>query len=134
MKQERFEKSYANSSKDINLYLDSVIAPSALNVKFFEEINCLAPFGSGNSEPKFAIEDLKVISSNAGTNDHISSLLSGKDGTTIRGFAWNVKDTPMEPFLNKNNKQRINIAGKMRLNEWRGKKKIEFMIEDISLN
>ena len=36
---ERFEKSYANSSKDINLYLDSVIAPSALNVKFFEEIN-----------------------------------------------------------------------------------------------
>ena len=131
---EKFEKSYANSSKDINLYLDSVIAPSALNVKFFEEINCLAPFGSGNNEPKFAIEDLKVISSNAGTSDHISSVLSGKDGTTIRGFAWNVKDTPMEPFLNKNNKKRINIAGKMRLNEWRGKKKIEFMIEDISLN
>ena len=32
------------------------------------------------------------------------------------------------------NKQSNNIAGKMRLNEWRGKKKIEFVIEDISLN
>ena len=28
----------------------------------------------------------------------------------------------------------FNIAGKMRLNEWRGKKEVEFVIEDISLN
>ena len=28
----------------------------------------------------------------------------------------------------------INIAGKMRLNEWKGKRNIEFLIEDISLN
>ena len=39
-----------------------------------------------------------------------------------------------EPFLNKKNKKKINIAGKMRLNEWKGKRNIEFMIEDISLN
>ena len=35
---------------------------------------------------------------------------------------------------NKNNKKQINIAGKMRLNEWRGKKDVEFVIEDISLD
>ena len=33
----------------------------------------------------------------------------------------------------KGNKKRINVAGHMSLNEWRGKKNIEFMIEDISL-
>jgi len=32
------------------------------------------------------------------------------------------------------NKKKINIAGKMRLNEWKGKRNIEFLIEDISLN
>ena len=46
-----FEKSQANISKDINLYLDAVIAPSALNEEFYEQINKLSPFGSGNSEP-----------------------------------------------------------------------------------
>ncbi len=130
----KFEKSYASTSKDVNLYLDSEIAPSAINEEFFEEISCLAPFGAGNSEPKFVIQDLKIISSNTTANDHISSILIGKDGTTFRGFAWNVKDTALEPFLNKNNKQRINIAGKVKLNEWRGEKKIEFHIEDISTN
>ena len=129
-----FEKSHANSSKNLNLYLDAVIAPSALNEMFFQEIDRLAPFGSGNSEPKFAIEDIKVLSSDTVRNAHISSILLGKDGSTFKGFAWNAMNTPLEPFLNKKNKKKINIAGKMRLNEWRGKKKIEFMIEDISLN
>ena len=129
-----FEKKCTNFSKDLNLYLDAVIAPSSLNENFFHEINCLAPFGSGNNEPKFVIENIKVISSNIVGNDHIISILSGKDGTTFRGFAWNAKNTALEPFLNRKNKQRINIAGKMKLNEWRGEKKVEFMIEDISLN
>ena len=42
--------------------------------------------------------------------------------------------TPLEKQLSKKNKKKINIGGKMRLNEWRGKKKVEFIIEDISLN
>ena len=56
-----FEKSSALDSRDLNLYLDSTIAPSALNEDFYNEINCLAPFGPGNNEPKFVIENLKTI-------------------------------------------------------------------------
>ena len=122
------------SSKGLDLYLDSLIAPSALNEEFFEQINCLAPFGSGNNEPKFVIENIKVISSNVTEKNHIISILSGKDGTTFKGFTWNAKNTPLEPFLNIKHKKRINIAGKLRLNEWRGNRKIDFIIEDISLS
>ena len=129
-----FEKSCTDSSKNINLYLDTIIAPSALNEEFFQQVNCLAPFGAGNNEPKFVIENIKVITSNIIGNNHIKSILCGKDGSTFKAFAWNAKNTPLEPFLNKKNKKRINIAGKMRLNEWKGKRNIEFMIEDISVN
>ena len=103
-------------------------------IKFFEEINYLGPFGSGNSEPKFVIENIKVISSNIVGNNHIKSILIGKDGSKFKSFAWNAKNSPMEPLLNSKNKKTINIAGKMRLNEWKGKRNVEFMIEDISLN
>ena len=61
-------------------------------------------------------------------------ILGGKDGSSFKAFAWNAINSPLEPFLNDKNKKRINIAGKMRLNEWKGKKNIDFMIEDISLN
>ena len=129
-----FEKSYTNNSKEFNIYLDSVIAPSAINEEFFYEINSLAPYGPGNSEPKFAIENIKVISSNTVGENHIKSILIGEDGSTFSSLAWNAKNTPLEPYLDKKNKKLINIAGKMRMNEWKGKKKVEFLIEDISLN
>jgi len=131
---DNFEKKFTNYSKNSNLYLDAIIAPSALNEEFFKEINCLAPFGSGNSEPKFMIENTKVISSNIVANNHIMCVLSGKDGSTFKAFAWNVINGPLEPFLNKKNRKRINVVGKMRLNEWRGKKNIQFIVEDISVN
>ena len=57
----RFEKLNIDITKNLNIYLDSIIAPSALNEEFFQEINCLAPFGSCNNEPKFVIENLKVL-------------------------------------------------------------------------
>ena len=94
----------------------------------------MGPWGAGNSQPKFVIEDLNVINSNIVGNNHIKSVLSGKDGTVFKGFVWNGKNSPLEPYLNKKNKKRINVVGKMRLNEWRGKKNVEFMIEDIALN
>ena len=94
----------------------------------------MAPFGSGNTEPKFVLENLKVIVSYILADKHIKSVLSGKDGSIIKTIAFNAKNGPLEQFLNKNNKKRFNIAGKMNLNEWRGKKNIEFIIDDISLN
>ena len=66
-----FEKTNLKSAADFNLYIDAIIAPSALNEEFFKEINSLAPFGSGNSEPKFVIENIKVISSNIAGSNHI---------------------------------------------------------------
>ena len=129
-----FEKSNLRNNQGANIYLDSVIAPTALNEKFYEEVNYLSPFGSGNSEPKFVIQDLRVISSITIQDKHIKSVMIGRDGYVIKGFAWNAINSPLEEYLTKNNKKKINIAGKIKLNEWKGEKKIEFMIEDVSIN
>jgi len=129
-----FEKVNIDTEKTQNLYIDAAISASALNEDFFEDVNKLAPFGSGNSEPKFVIENLKTINTNVVGNDHLRIILSGKDGYVFKAFVWNGKNSILEPFLKKENKKLINIAGKMKLNDWKGKKNIEFLIEDISTN
>ena len=101
--------------------------------EFYEDINSLAPFGSGNNEPKFMIENLKVINSNVVANNHIKSILLGKDGTIIKAFTWNAVNTPLESVLNKENKKLFHVTGKLRLNEWKGNKNIDFLIEDLSV-
>ena len=129
-----YEKLNIDTSKNSNLYIDAIIAPSALNEDFYEEINFLAPFGSGNNEPKFVIENAKIISKNTVGLKHIKLILQGNDGSIFKGFIWNGVDTPLDNTLNIKNKKLITLAGKMKMNEWRGKKDIEFIIEDISKN
>ena len=125
-----YEKSNASSSNNNNLYLDAIIAPSAFNEDFFNDVNLLGPFGSGNNEPKFMIENLTVVKSDIVAQNHIKTLLTGKDGTLIKSFAWNAVNTPLESILNKKNFKKFNVVGKMKLNEWQGKKNIELIIED----
>tara|TARA_B100001996_G_C18307332_1_gene457133 strand:- start:153 stop:608 length:456 start_codon:yes stop_codon:yes gene_type:complete len=129
-----FKKTSLETSKKFNLYLDSIITPTSLNEKFFSEVNSLSPFGSGNNEPKFVLENLKVISSSVVGENHIKTVLIGLDGTIIKAIAFNAKNTNLETYLNKKYKKKFNIAGKIKLNEWKGEKKVEFEIEDISIN
>ena len=128
-----YEKLKLNTLKNENLYIDTILAPSAINKNFYEDINTLSPFGSGNNEPKFMIENLKVINSHIVAKSHIKSVLLGKDGSTIKSFAWNAVNSSLEPVLNKDNKKFFNITGKIRLNEWKGNENIEFIIEDLSI-
>jgi single-stranded-DNA-specific exonuclease len=129
-----FEKMNLNTTNEQTLYLDTIISPAALNEDFYNEINSLSPFGAGNNEPKFVIENIKVISSSTINNNHIKSVMIGKDGTVFKSFTWNAIKTPLEPLLKVNKNKFINIAGKIRLNEWNGKRDIDFMIEDVSEN
>ena len=129
-----YNKMKINTSELSNIYLDTIIAPSAINENFYNEIEKLSPFGPGNSEPKFMVENLSLVSSYVVKNNHIKSILRGNDGSIIKSFAWNAMNSPLESILNKKNKRKINIAGKMKKNEWMGKKDIEFIIEDASLS
>ena len=52
----------------------------------------------------------------------------------FKGAQLNITENCIDRHLEKKGNKMINIAGKMRLNEWGGKRKIDFMIEDVSLN
>ena len=101
---------------------------------FYSKINTLAPFGSGNPEPKFAIENLKTINSKIVGEKHIKSILLGPDGSSIKTIAFNAVENDIGAYLLNKNKKTFNIAGKLSLNEWRGQKNVEFIIDDISVN
>ncbi len=129
-----FNSLQVNLYKEKNLYIDSVVSPSALNVNFYSKIDYLSPFGSGNPEPKFVIENLTTLNSKIVAEKHIKSVLLGSDGSNIKTIAFNAVDNDLGQYLLKKNIKPFNIAGKLTLNEWRGEKNVEFIIDDISVN
>ena len=127
-----FKKIKKIQSEKVGIYIDSILAPSAINENFYKEIDHLSPFGAGNTEPMFVIENLKVISSNVVGSNHIKSILCGKDGSIVKTIAFNALNSNLEPYLNKKNKKRFNVAGRIILNQWKGQTNIEFLIDDLS--
>ncbi len=124
-------------NKDLNkncLYLDSSISASAVNLNFYEKIEKLSPFGSGNPEPKFLIENVKVVKSLVVGEIHIKSILLTQDGSTIKTISFNSFQNDLGQFLLNNKTNTFNIVGKLSLNEWKGEKNVEFIIDDISVN
>ena len=129
----KFKTINEDLSKDKPLFLDSIISPSAVNLEFFNKVSLLSPFGSGNPEPKFVIEDVKTINGKIVGEKHIKSILVGKDGSSIKTIAFNAIGGDLGEYLLKKNNKLFNIAGKLSLNEWKGQSNVEFIIDDISV-
>ena len=95
----KFER-LSNSKMNIKpLYLDSIIAPTALNLQFYNKVNTLAPFGSGNPEPKFVLENMKSINNKIIKDKHIKSVLVGLDGSTVKSIAFNCVENEIGAYL-----------------------------------
>ena len=129
----KFKSVNMNLGERKNYYFDAEISPSAVNIDFFEKIYTLAPFGPGNSEPKFTIQNLKVLNSKIVGEKHIKSTLLGSDSAVIKTITFNSVETELGAYLLKKNIKPFDIVGKLSLNEWRGKRNVEFIIDDISV-
>ena len=130
----KFIKNQKKLIKSNSIFFDSKISSSALNENFFSEINLLSPFGSGNPEPRFVIENLELVKSTIVGEKHIKSILSAPDGSVVKCVTFNAIQTDLETYLLTKDKKKINILGKLSLNEWKGQRKVEFIIDDISVN
>ena len=130
----KFKGTNENLKSEQPLLLDSIIAASAVNLEFYNKVALLSPFGSGNPEPKFIIEDVKTINGKIVGEKHVKSVLIGGDGSTIKSIAFNATENDLGGYLLKKNNKSFNIAGKLSLNEWRGQSNVEFIIDDISVN
>ncbi|MGA1291470.1 MAG: single-stranded-DNA-specific exonuclease RecJ [Pelagibacteraceae bacterium] len=129
----KFKSININLESKKNIFYDTEISPSAINIDFYDKINVLSPFGSGNPEPKFVIKNVRPVNSKIVGEKHIKSVFEGSDSSTFKTITFNCVDNELGSYLLKKNIKNFNILGKLSLNEWRGQKNVEFIIDDISV-
>lgn len=119
-------------NKDNNIIeIDSYLESSAINDELIEKLNHLEPYGSGNREPIFGFEKFKVNKVIETNNNHVKVVLN-KGNFYIDAISFNSKNKDLGNYL-MNFKNEFNLLGKIKLNEWNGKSKIELIIDDIQL-
>ena len=85
--------SVANSSIAFRGFVDMELLPSAVSRSLVENISCLAPFGRGNEEPRFAFRDVFVDDCRfVGNGRHLVCSLSVQGGVArARAIAFNIQ-------------------------------------------
>ena len=96
----------------------------------FNEINKLEPFGTGNPNPLFLIEKLKIKKVKVLNNKHISNLFVSKNGLFINAISFNAVKESLGKYL-LNYKKEINVIGYLSENIWNNKKTLQLVVRDL---
>lgn len=114
------------------LMLDGVVAASGAQLALVEALERLKPFGAGNAEPRFAIDGVRVKFAQVVGKDHVRCTLAGADGAQVKAIAFRAAGQPMGDLLMGNHGLPIHAAGKLRLDNWQGRRGVQMVLDDVA--
>ncbi|MDA9373176.1 single-stranded-DNA-specific exonuclease RecJ [Pelagibacterales bacterium] len=112
-------------------HADSIINITAVNSELYDDINQLGPFGSNNEEPNFIIKSTKITFIKEFGDNHIRCGLSSDIDKNVEGITFRSKNTPLGDAIMNNKGKLVSLYGKIKVNEWGGRRIPQFHIEDI---
>ena len=97
-----------------------------------EELNSAGPFGSDSPFPVVAFPNCTINHAQILGEKHIKISFSNSSGSRIEGILFNDLDSHIGKFLISKQKGKAHIAGRVEINEWGGRKRINLIIVDVA--
>ncbi|HEX3674299.1 MAG TPA: single-stranded-DNA-specific exonuclease RecJ [Rhizomicrobium sp.] len=114
------------------LALDLAISPRGATPDLVNEIARVGPFGAGNPEPLLVAPDVRVAFADVVGKDHVRLRLEGGDGARLDAIAFRAASAPLGEALLAARGQRIHAAGKLKIDDWNGRVRVQFIVEDAA--
>lgn len=115
-----------------DMRIDGLLAPSAATVALVEEIENAGPFGQAAPAPRFAFANVAVTCRRIG-DSHLKLSVSDGGGPALDCIAFGAFDGPLGPCLETGGHQRFHLAGKLELNHWNGRTRVQLRLDDAAL-
>jgi single-stranded-DNA-specific exonuclease len=115
-----------------DLTLDGALRVGALSIELAERLQCLAPFGKGNPQPRFMLLGARLAAVRQIGDAHLDCWLRDTTGPRVRGVAFRVLDRPLGQTLLAGADTPFHLAGRIKLEQWQGRPRLSFQIEDAA--
>ena len=130
----RFKK-YINASfkkveNSFNKEYVSKISLNGINIKFYNDIKILEPFGFGNENPFFLIENVKILKPKIINDRFISFYIKSKNGKLFPSISFNYLESNVARAL-MSYKNNVSLIVQIKENIWNNKKNLQLMVIDI---
>ncbi|QJE72700.1 single-stranded-DNA-specific exonuclease RecJ [Aerophototrophica crusticola] len=114
------------------LTLDSALTVRGANPGLMEHLERLAPYGTGNSEPRFAVTDARIVRADVVGGAHVRCVLTGPDGSKLKAIAFRSLDTDLGRGLLQSGGVPMHLAGTLRPDRWNGNDGVQLLIDDAA--
>jgi single-stranded-DNA-specific exonuclease len=115
------------------LGLDGALMPAGATPEFVALLERLAPFGSGNAEPRFAFPSLVVHRAEAVGQGHVRAILGEAAGPQrLKAIAFRSLDTALGRALLDGRGHGFHVAGRLRRDSWQGRVEVQLQIDDAA--
>ena len=114
------------------LDIDGVLDIGGVTPTLVDQLAQLAPFGEGNPEPRFVIQNVMVMRTTMLRNGHIACTFSGRGGGYLNAIAFRAADTEIGHALLTAKGRYFHVAGVLKKDIWHGKEKVQLQIQDMA--
>ncbi|MDM7932113.1 single-stranded-DNA-specific exonuclease RecJ [Tabrizicola sp.] len=114
-----------------DLRIDSLLTTTAATVDLLEQIESAGPFGAAAPAPRFAFANVAVSARRIGES-HLKLTASDGSGPGLDAIAFGAFDGPLGPALENPGHRRFHLAGRLELNHWNGRTRVQLRLEDAS--
>ncbi|WP_062763120.1 single-stranded-DNA-specific exonuclease RecJ [Falsirhodobacter sp. alg1] len=121
----------AGDAGPADLRLDGLLMPEACNPELVEQIESAGPFGASAPAPRFAFAAQAVSARKIGEN-HLKLTFGGLGSARVEAIAFGAYDGPLGPALEAGGNRRFHLAGRLELNSWGGRNKVQLRLEDAA--
>lgn len=129
---ELLAKQGAGDAGPADLKLDGVLMPGAATVELIEQLEQAGPFGASAPAPRFAFPDVEINFTKRIGDNHLKLTFGDGMGTRIEAIAFGVYDGAVGQALSNHGGARFHLAGRLEINTWGGRSKVQLRLEDAA--
>jgi len=131
--EERLAEDVKTARANLSLKIDGLIAASAATLDLTDKIASVGPYGADNPQPVFAMADMRIAYAERVRGGHVRCAFEDRGGERINGICFRADENGLAEALLDPNAPRFHIAGRIKEDSWKGRKKVDFQLMDMAI-
>ncbi|WP_031327506.1 single-stranded-DNA-specific exonuclease RecJ, partial [Rhodobacter capsulatus] len=122
----------AGTGGPADLRLDGLLMPGAATPALIEDLDRAGPYGQAAPSPRFAFPAMAILNARRIGESHLRLSFGDGLGAKLDAIAFGAFDGPLGPALSAGGAGRFHLAGKLELDSWGGRSKVQLRLDDAA--
>ncbi|MBF9051879.1 single-stranded-DNA-specific exonuclease RecJ [Roseobacter sp. HKCCD9010] len=125
-------KQGAGEAGPADLRLDGLLMPAGATPELIEQLEAAGPFGAGAPAPRFVFPAVRIAYTKPVGDGHLKLSFTDGGPVTIDAICFNAQQSGLGPALEAHGGRQAHLAGRVEINHWQGRQRVQLRLEDAA--